>query len=152
MGARAPAGPGKSVAVTALGLATLLLGAAYAALAGQLIFGGVGWFVRPNGDPWAQIAGLFGLLPALIIVVGVAFLPLGALGVLAGLGVLWRKPWGRTLAFVLAVPAALLGLLWAGGADGDATEIALGAAQVLYGLLTLVVLIRKGAEFFRPRA
>jgi hypothetical protein len=138
--------------VTALGLVTLLLGAAYAALGGQLIFAGVGWFVRMDRDPWAQIAGLFGLVPAIVIVIGVTFLPLGALGVLAGLGVLWRKPWGRILGFILAVPATLLGLLWASGADGGATEIALGAAQVLYGILAFLILIRKGAEFSRPRA
>src|SRR5205823_530582 len=115
----APAGSGKSIVVTVFGLVALLLGAAYAALGGQLIFAGLGWFVRLDQDPWAQIAGLFGLIPAIAVVIGVVFLPLGALGVLAGLGVLWRKPWGRTLALILAVPASLLGLLWAGGADGD---------------------------------
>jgi hypothetical protein len=76
---------------------------------------------------------------------------MGMLGLLAGVGVFLRKQWGRILAFVLAVLAVLLGLVWLGGGDRDVTEIALGTAQVLYGILALVVLIRKREAFSRPR-
>jgi hypothetical protein len=142
--------PSSRVAVTILGLITLLLGGAYAALGGQLILGGAGWLVKPGGDPWVQVIALGGIVPALIILLGIAFLVQGLLGLLAGSGILLRKAWGRILTFILAVLAILLGLVWVSG--GDATDIALGAAQVLYGILAFVILIRKGAEFSRPQA
>jgi fumarate reductase subunit D len=146
-----PAAPSNRVAVTVLGLITLLLGGAYAALGGQLILAGASWAGQSGGDPWGPVATLFGILPALLIAVGVAFLPLGLLGLLAGAGVLLRKPWGRILTFILAVLAIQLGLVWVGGGDQDATDIVLGAAQVFYGILAFVILIGNGAAFFRAR-
>ena len=83
-----------------------------------------------------------------MIVIGVVFLVLGVTGMLAGLGVLWRKPWGRILAFILTVPAIVVGLLslsaYKQEAAGNATLIAFGATEILYGVLTLVILIKNG--------
>jgi hypothetical protein len=143
----APAVISKSVAVTIIGLITLLLGGAYAAFGGFLIFAGASWLGEPRKDPWEQMATLFGILPAFAVLIGVAFLPPGILGLLAGLGVLLRQQWGRILTFLLAVLAILLGLGWVAGSDWDATDIALGAAQVLYGILAFVTLIVRSAEF-----
>src|SRR6185437_851772 len=117
----APKEPNTWVAVTLLGLITLLLGGAYAALGGCLILAGAGWFGPPGGDPWVQIIALGGIVPAMIILLGIAFLAQGLLGLLAGLWVLLRKQSGRILTFILGVLAILLGLAWVSG--GDATDI-----------------------------
>jgi hypothetical protein len=53
------------------------------------------------------------------------------------------------------VLAILLGLLWVSGVEDvlqDATDFALGVIQVLYGILALVILSMKRAEFSGPRA
>jgi hypothetical protein len=50
----------------------------------------------------------------------------------------------------MAALAALWGLAFLGFSDGDATLMALGAAQILYAILVLVVLIKDGADFSRP--
>jgi hypothetical protein len=147
----ARAGPGNHVAVTALGVITLLLGGAYAAFGGWAILGGASWFaLPPSQEPMTQVVALGGIVPAFVIVFGAAFLLLGVLVLLAGVGLLWRKQWGRVLTFLLAVAAILLGLAWALGGDQDARDVALGATQVLYGILAFVILIQKGAEFSRP--
>jgi len=138
--------PDRSAAVSVLGLGTLLLGGAYGALGSQLILAGATWAERA-GDPWGPVITLFGLGPALVIAVGVAFLPLSILGLLAGAGIVLRKQAGRILAFVFAVLVILLGLIWATGGDQDAMDIALGAGQVLYGILAFVLLIRMRGEF-----
>jgi hypothetical protein len=137
--------------VTILGLSTLLLGGAYAAVGGWVIFAGADMLVHPSNDPWIQLATFYGIVPALLIVVGLAVLGLAILGLLAGLGVLLRKQWGRVLTFTVAVLALLLGLLWVVGSDGDTTDIAIGAVQILYGIPAFVILIVNGAEFSRPR-
>jgi hypothetical protein len=137
--------------VTILGLSTLLLGGAYAAVGGWVIFAGADMLVHPSKDPWIQLATFYGIVPALLIVLGLAVLPLAILGLLAGLGVLLRKQWGRVLTFTVAVVAILLGLLWVVGSDWDTTDIAVGAVQILYGSLAFVVLLKKRAEFSRPR-
>jgi hypothetical protein len=147
-----PAGPSKSVTVTVIALLTLLCGGGYAALGGSLILAGMGWFEQPDPDPWKQIGALFGILPVLLVVIGVPFLVLGILVLLAALGVLRRRQWGRIVTIIAAVPVMLLGLLWLSGVQDvrwDTTELALGVAQVLYGILALVILIRKSAEFSR---
>jgi len=115
-----PAGASKSVAVTVIGLITLLCGGGYAALGGDFILGGAGWFVHPNPElvhvqPEPDMGTILGvwltLGAAVLIVVGVLFLLLGVLVLLAAMGVLWRKQWGRILTFIVAVLAILLGLL-----------------------------------------
>jgi hypothetical protein len=51
----------------------------------------------------------------------------------------------------VAVVAIPLGLLWVSGTDPDASAIAIGAAQILYGILVFFILILNGAEFSRLR-
>jgi hypothetical protein len=144
--------PGHLGAVTALGVITLLLGVAYAAFGGWAIVDGASWFaLPPSQEPMTQVVALGGIVPAFIIVFGAVFLLLGILVLLAGVGLLWRKQWGRVLTFILAVVAILLGLAWALGGDQGARDVALGATQILYGILALVILIQKGAEFSRPQ-
>jgi hypothetical protein len=150
MSTAARAGPTNHVAVTVLGVLTLLVGTAHAAFGGLLIFAGTSWFAQPREDPWQEMAALFGIGPTLVIIAGLAFLPACILGLLAGLGIMLRKQWGLVLAFILAGLAILLGLLWVGGSDQDFPEIGVGAAQLLYGIMAFV-LITKGAEFWRPR-
>jgi len=144
----------KNVAVTVLGLLTLLLGISYASLGGWMMMAGTGWFMEHDPDPGKQLGAWFGLGAALIIVIGIPFAMLGIVVVLAALGVLLRKSWGRMLTFAVAGMAILLGLLWISGVEDvlqDSTDIAIGACQILFGILALVILITKGAEFSRPR-
>lgn len=149
------AGPSNSVTVTVVGLITLLWGGAGAAYGGFIIFAGGDLAVRMQDDAAAGgFAFLVRLIADFMIVIGVAVLLQGVLGMLAGLGILLRKPWGRILTFIMAVLAILWGLLFLSGyqdPDPSYTEIAIGAAQVLYGILALVVLIMNGAEFSRSR-
>jgi hypothetical protein len=142
--------PTTHVVITIFAAITLFIGFAYAAFGGWLIVAGASLLADPPADPWKQMAFLFGILPAFIVMIGLAFLPLGILGLLAGLGILLRRGWGRILTYILAASAALLGLVWLAGSDGEAIDIALGAAQVLYGILAFVILITKSAEFSRP--
>jgi hypothetical protein len=151
-----PPRPGPSVAVTVIGLLTVLWGGAYAALGGSLVFAAAAASERLGAED--QAGGLAevdrwltSFFAGLATAVGVVLLVQGVLGVLAGSGVLWRKPWGRILAFVVAALALLWGLLFLGGHDRGPTSLALGAAQVLYGAVAFVVLIRNGAEFSRPQ-
>jgi hypothetical protein len=149
-------GASKSVAVTVIGLFTLLCGGGYAIFGGYLIFAVVGWFGRPDADPLKQMmAPLVFLAAPFLVGVGVLFVLLGVLVLLAALGVLGRKQWGRSLTFLVAVLAILLGLLWLSGVEDvlqDAIDLALGVTQVLYGILALVILSMKGTEFSKPRA
>ena len=59
------------------------------------------------------------------------------------------------MTFIVAVLAILLGLVCLGAykqdADGNAFFIAIGVAQILYGVLALVILIKNGAESSRTR-
>lgn len=98
--------PSKTVAVTVIGLITLLPGGYCTAFGGWAIFAGEDWLGHPSKDPWMQAFALGGIVPALLIVFGVAFLILGILGLLAGVGVLLRKQWGRILTFIMAARAA----------------------------------------------
>jgi hypothetical protein len=149
MSIAATAGPSKNVAVTVIGLITLLLGGSYAALGGLLIFAGADWLEHSSKEPMVQVIALGGIVPALLIVLGGAFLLPAILGLLGGSGVLLRQQWGRILTFILAVAAILLGLVWV--VDQQAANIAVGAAQILYGILAFVILIINRAEFSRPR-
>jgi hypothetical protein len=143
--------PSKTVAVTVIGALTLFLGGYCAAFGGWAIFAGADWFAHPSKEPLVQVIALGGIVSALIIVFGAVFLLLGILALLAGLGVLWRKQWGRILAFIVAAVAILLGLVWVGGSDQEVFDIAVGAVQILYGILAFVVLIMNGVEFSRPQ-
>jgi len=94
---------------------------------------------------------LTSLFAGLATVIGVGLLVQGVLGALAGAGALRRRQWGRALTFLAAALAVLWGLLFLGGHDQEPTSVALAAAQVLYGVVAFVVLVRNGAEFSRPR-
>jgi hypothetical protein len=61
-----PAEPGKSVAVTVIGLLTLLFGVAYAVLGCNLVFAGA-FFAIPPGDPAGGFAWLLQFLAGLVI-------------------------------------------------------------------------------------
>ena len=148
--------PSKSVALIVLGLITLLLGGTHAALGVCLIFAGDA-MTRPlrEGNPMYGIAVVAWIAGALMIVIGVVFVPQGILEMLAGSGVLWRKQWGRILTFLVAVLAILWGVACLGAyaqdANGDTFFIAFGAVQILYGILAFVVLIQKRGEFSQPQ-
>ncbi len=148
MSTAAPEGSSKSVAVTIVGLLTLLFGLAYAGLGGSLVFAGADLAKRMEGG---NAAGGFGWLLKLMaevgVVIGIAFLVSGVLGILAGLGTLSRQQWGRILTFITAALAMLLGLLSLSAYDEGAVEAVLGAVQLLYGILAFVILIKNGAEF-----
>lgn len=148
----AATGPRKSILVTLMGLANLLLGGAYAYLGGSAIYAGVmaPANARANfGDEWALIATMFGIIPAILIVIGLAFLLFGVLMFLAGLGIIWRNEFARIVALILAVFVVLLGLVLAIGGNRDAESIAIGAVQICYGILAFVALISRRVEFGR---
>jgi hypothetical protein len=150
------AGPSKNVAVTVIGLITMLWGGVHAALGSGLILVGASLQrnLRPD-DPAGGFAPILWILEGLAIFLGVLFLLQGVLGMLAALGVLLHKQWGRILTFIMAGLAILWGLLslsaYNSDATGNATLIAYGAFQLLYAILTFVILIKNGAEFSRPR-
>jgi hypothetical protein len=161
MSIAAAARPSKHVAVTAIGVITLLWGAAHAVLGGWLVWVGYVCFAvlgRPADprDPWAQgfapLVQFFALIGGMICTaLGVVSLLQGVSGLVAGWGVLGRKPWGHIPTCILAglaLPWGLL-LLWLGASD-SATYVALGAAEILYGLLAVVILIKYGREFSWP--
>jgi hypothetical protein len=152
MTAAGSAEPRKNAAVTIVGLSTLLLGGAYAVLGSFLIVAGAGWAIQAEADPWGPVVTLLGFIPAFLLVIGIASLSLGIFGVLAGFGVLLRRAWGRVFAFIQAVLGILCGLAFLSAYDQGAALIALGAPQVLYGILALVVLVKDRAEFSRARA
>ena len=138
-----------SVAVTVVGLTTMLWGGAQITL---------GAFCDLPGNNWMS-GGAGGFAPVRWIVgeasgVGSALVLQGIVAMLAGLGVLLRLQWGRVLTFIVAMVA----VLWALDAV-DATQhqgddyqcktvlIPFAAIQVLYGVLAFVILIRNGAAF-----
>jgi hypothetical protein len=156
MNSATPVGPTKSLAVTLIGVFTILWGAAEAVWGGCLTFAGADLGARMKDDSAAWgFAFLLRFLADFMIVAGVVILLQGVLGIVAGLGVVLRKPWGRVLTFIMAVLAIGWGLLflssYQGDADLDIVQIVLGAAQVLYGILAIVILIAKGSEFSQPR-
>jgi hypothetical protein len=136
--------------VTLVGLTTILWGGAHIAL---------GVFCHLPGDLWQGSAN--GFAPIHWIAgdaydnnVNIAFGLQGILGMLAGSGVLLRLHWGRILTFIVAIVA----ILWALDSvdaykhqDDDyqwkTALIPFAAAQVLYGILAVVILIKNGAAF-----
>ena len=137
---------------SAIGVLTLLFGGAYAALGSGLIFAGDA-LAEPlrKGDPAGGLAFPLWLVGAVLIVAGVLFLVHGVLGLLAGWGVLRRKSWARVLTLILSGLAILWGVLSLGAYAKSATYIVLGAAQLLYGTLAFIVMIRSGQEFSKQR-
>jgi hypothetical protein len=157
----AAVGPGKGVAVTAIGLFTMFWGGSYVALGGSFILGATAMITKHPGDDRGGLADVdhwvASIFARLATVIGALLLLQGVVGILAGLGVLWRKQWGRIVTFILAILAILWGLLFISGAfegcsfEQGPTNIVVGGVQLLYGILALVILIQRGAEFSRPR-
>jgi hypothetical protein len=144
MGTAAPS-PGKSVSVTIIGLVTVFWGVAEGIVGGTLFFRGAAISDDPRGG-WGPVFDLMWILLALL---GVAVLLHGVLMVVGGLGVLRRKRWGRVLTFIMATLAILWGLVSLAAGDKSVGSICYGGAQLLYGILAIAILFRKGAEFSR---
>jgi hypothetical protein len=122
-----------------LGLLTLVLGCGYVVM-GSILLGAAADMANDPAGGWAPLLQVFA---GLIAVLGIPFLLQGVLGLLAGLGVLLRKSWGRLLTFLLAILAILWGLAFLGTAGQDGSSIALGATQLLYGIFAIILLFAK---------
>jgi len=148
MCADGPTGRGRTAGVTAIGLVTLLFGLAYGAVGGSLILADDA-LAEPlrKGHPAGGLAFLLWLVGAMAAAAGALSLLQGVLGLVAGWGVLARKPWGRVLTLILAGLATLWGLLSLGASAHGAAYIVLGAAQLAYGTLAFAILIRSGSDF-----
>jgi|GEM_PF-3191095 len=152
MSAVASAESGKSMPVMVIGLVTLLWGIAHVVWGGLLVLGGdaLAKNLQPD-DPAGGLAPLLAILAGLMIVIGVGFLLLGGVSAFAGLGVLWRKQWGRILALLVAGLSLLMGLLsltvYKPNANGNGTLVTFAAVEILYGIATCVILIKNGRAF-----
>jgi len=110
-----------------------------------------GTAVNQSGDPWWPVITMFGVLPVVVILIGVGFIIFGGVGVLAGVGVLRRKRWARGLTIVLAGLVLLsCGAVLADTSGLTAVDVITTVAQAGYGVFALVALARHGAEFRRP--
>ena len=136
-------------ATTVLGILHVIAGLCYLVLAVYALAAGASWLGTHQGDPWWPLASLFGLLPALVLAFGVlaAAMAIGAL--LSAVAVLRRRTWGSVLTCVVAVVAILLGLLWAGGSELEPIDLAIGGAQLTYGILAFVLLAVRGTNRVR---
>jgi hypothetical protein len=160
MSVAAPAGRRRGVAVTAVGLAALLFGLAYAALAVWFLFEGFGLVssgVRNVPEPDAEAAGALSAWRVMLIFeYSLPSLLVGGLLTLSGVGVLlrlrwsavWRSSWPSR-------PPQPSWFGWTRGVIALLVGVPLGltftAAQAIYGLLALIVLVNNGEEFARPR-
>jgi hypothetical protein len=131
------------VAVTVIGLLTILFGGVYAAQGGILIFAGDAMANDPAGKGFLEVLG------GLLAVIGGTLLLQGVPMILAGVGVLLRRQWGRILTLLMAGLTVLWGLLLLSLSDRDAGYVAFGAAEILYAIVAVVVLFKHGAEFSR---
>ena len=145
MNTGASARQGSSVAVTVIGLLTVLVGGWWM-VTGIVVLAGWANMSAAEAGGWGPLLQVLGIFLAFL---GVALFLSGVPAVLAGMGVLGRKAWARVLAFVVAALAILWGLMYLGNSDLTPGSIALGAGQVLYGVATMVVLAGAGAEFSR---
>src|SRR5262249_18447151 len=142
--------PHKSLAVTIVGIATLLLAAAYTFLGIVFVYAGVhAASTLPEDDAAPNWAPDLRIVSGIVAVIGALLVVPGVLGVAGGLGVLFRKQWGRVLTFLVAAVAILWGVVFVTLSDPGATLLGLGVAQIVYGVAAMAVLIRKGAEFSR---
>lgn len=143
-----------SAAVTIIGVLLLLWGGAHAPVGVYLVFGS-DEFERNVGqsDPVGGLAPVLHMLAGRMVLIGTVFLVQGATEILAGLGVLWRKPWGRILALVMEGWRIVVGLVSLSAYNPKAAEnagpIAYGAAEILFGVLAVLILTIKGAGFSR---
>ena len=138
---------GRSLAVSVVGWVTLLFAVGYAVAAGALLFIGV---AIVTADELAKPTGwefLGWILAAIVAVVGVLFAIQAGLTVPAGLGVILRRGWGRILTFIVASLAMLWGAAFIAVTTADSLYLALGLAQIAYGLFAILVLATNGDEF-----
>src|SRR5205823_6038459 len=103
----------------------------------------------PDDDAAQGWAPVLRVISGVVAMVGVLFVLPGMLGVAGGLGVLFKKQWGRVLTFLVAAVAILSGVAVVAVSDVDVSSTTLGAAQIVYGVAAFVVLIRKADEFSR---
>jgi len=93
------------------GLLELIGGGVVMGIGIQNIIGGPFWFI--TDIPWFPGKEIVaGVIPAIIIIVGVVILALGAIGVAGGISALNRKSFGLSVAGAICIlPTALLGIL-----------------------------------------
>jgi len=93
------------------GLLELIGGGVVMGIGIQNIIGGPFWFI--SDIPWFPGKEIVaGLIPAIIIIVGIVILVLGAIGIAGGISALRRKSFGLSLAGAICVlPTAILGIL-----------------------------------------
>jgi hypothetical protein len=93
------------------GLLELIAGGIVMGIGIQNIIGGPFWFI-PDIPSFPGREIVAGVLPALIIIVGILILALGAIGVAGGISAFNRKSFGLSLAGAICIlPTALLGIL-----------------------------------------
>ena len=93
------------------GLLELIGGGVVMGIGIQNIIGGPFWFI--TDIPWFPGKEIVaGVIPAIIIIVGIVILALGAIGVAGGISALNRKSFGLSVAGAICIlPTALLGIL-----------------------------------------
>jgi hypothetical protein len=93
------------------GILELIGGGIVVGIGIENIIGGPFWFIPDI--PWFPGREIVaGVLPAIIIIVGILILALGAIGVAGGISALNRKSFGLSLAGAICIlPTAILGIL-----------------------------------------
>jgi hypothetical protein len=93
------------------GLLELIGGGVVMGVGIQNIVGGPFWFIPEI--PWFPGKEIVaGVIPAIIIIVGIVILALGAIGVAGGISALNRKSFGLSLAGAICIlPTTILGIL-----------------------------------------
>lgn len=129
----------------AVGVVALLWGGLSLFGGGTLLLSGVEALNEPDG-PWAWVAHFVGFL--LAVISGVLLVQ-GAFAVIAAVGVLMRRTYGRVMAI-------LLGIIWIGWGTlavlaEDAGVIVVGGAHIAVGIGAIVVMSVTGDEFGRRR-
>jgi hypothetical protein len=156
MSTEAPIGSVKSAAVTAIGLATVLRGFFFVAVAvsGVCSVATLQISIGPD-DPKPLATVLWIAAAPFVFLICIGFLCTGILALLAGPGVVFRKRWGRFLALIGCPVAVLWGWssLWVYAQEiaGRMSYLAFGTAEFLYGFLTLVALLARRADFAEPQ-
>ena len=124
--------------VTAVGVVNFLLGGLNALCGGVLIMGGglaagAGAASAAGGEPEAAAAAT--IVGGLIIVIGVVVLILSLPMIIAGVGIVKRRQWGRVLTLILRGILGVLGLLSLASAQPG------GLVQLAYCMFVFVVLL-----------
>jgi len=142
--------PHKSLAVTVVGLATLLLGVGYTILGCVFIYSGVhAAQTLPDDDATQGWGPFLAFVSGIVALIGVLFVAPGVVGIAAGAGVLYRKSWGRVLTFLIAAVAIVWGVAFVAISDHGGTLIAFGVAQIVYGVAAVVVMFTRSEDFAR---